>query len=95
IMSLADGLAKALQRYLDAKQQHGLHALLLGTADMSDAAAAAALAAAAVNVAARGVKPHAARNGASSYKIKCPACSGALAFQEGCVKCHSCGFSQC
>ncbi|MEO6710488.1 MAG: adenosylcobalamin-dependent ribonucleoside-diphosphate reductase, partial [Planctomycetota bacterium] len=37
IMSLADGLAKALQRYLDAKQQHGLHALLLGTADMSDA----------------------------------------------------------
>jgi hypothetical protein len=29
-MSLADGLAKALQRYLDAKRQHGLHALLLG-----------------------------------------------------------------
>ncbi|HUR28989.1 MAG TPA: vitamin B12-dependent ribonucleotide reductase [Planctomycetota bacterium] len=95
IMSLADGLAKALQRYLDAKEQHGLHALLLGTADMSDAAAAAALAAAAVNVAAKQVKPHAARNGASSYKIKCPACTGALAFQEGCVKCHSCGFSQC
>ena len=95
IMSLADGLAKALQRYLDAKQQHGLHALLLGTADMSDAAAAAVLAAAAVNVAAKSVKPHTTRNGASSYKIKCPACTGALAFQEGCVKCHSCGFSQC
>ncbi len=97
IMSLADGLAKALQRYLDAKQQHGLHALLLGTADMSNEAAAAALAAATVNMAAQSVKPHTtkARNGASSYKIKCPACSGALAFQEGCVKCHSCGFSQC
>src|SRR5687768_3318186 len=32
IMSLADGLAKALQRYLDAKKQYGLHPLLLGTA---------------------------------------------------------------
>ena len=96
IMSLADGLAKALQRYLDAKQQYGLHALLLGTAHMSSEDAAAAMAAATVNVAAKTAKPHnAPRNGASSYKIKCPACSGALAFQEGCVKCHSCGFSQC
>ena len=32
IMSLADGLAKALLRYLAAKEEHGLHALLLGTA---------------------------------------------------------------
>ena len=97
IMSLADGLAKALQRYLDAKAQHGLHALLLGTADMSNEAAAAALAAATVSMAAQTVKPHATsqRQGAASYKIKCPACSGVLAFQEGCVKCHGCGFSQC
>ena len=29
------------------------------------------------------------------YKIKCPECAGALAFMEGCVKCNSCGFSQC
>ena len=96
-MSLADGLAKALQRYLDAKLQHGLHALLLGTANMSGEAAAAALAAATVNVAAQTVKPHAAKppRATASYKIKCPACTGVLAFQEGCVKCHSCGFSQC
>lgn len=97
IMSLADGLAKALQRYLDAKRQHGLHALLLGTADMSPEAAAQALAAAAVDVAAQGVKPRNTQppRATASYKIKCPACTGALAFQEGCVKCHSCGFSQC
>lgn len=97
IMSLADGLAKALQRYLDAKMEHGLHALLLGTANLTEAAAAAALAAAAVNVAAKTHKPAAStqRQVAASYKIKCPACTGVLAFQEGCVKCHSCGFSQC
>jgi ribonucleoside-diphosphate reductase alpha chain len=96
IMSRADGLAKALQRYLDAKQQFGLHALLLGTAHMSTEDAAAAMSAAAGSMAAKTARtPTAARNGASSYKIKCPACTGALAFQEGCVKCHSCGFSQC
>src|SRR6185369_14823442 len=54
IMSLADGLATALQRYLDAKEKTGLHALLLGGAEPDltktsfvprDAAAAAAQAA--------------------------------------------------
>src|SRR5689334_13120510 len=37
IMSLADGLATALHRYLVAKEEHGLHALLLGgaTPDLS------------------------------------------------------------
>ena len=31
------------------------------------------------------------------FKIKCPECDGAgtLAFEEGCLKCHACGFSQC
>jgi hypothetical protein len=33
IMSLADGLATALQRYIDAKDAVGLHALLLGGAE--------------------------------------------------------------
>lgn len=31
----------------------------------------------------------------SAFKIKCPQCQGVLSFQEGCVKCHSCGYSQC
>jgi ribonucleoside-diphosphate reductase alpha chain len=32
----------------------------------------------------------------SNYGVKCPACGiGTLAFQEGCKKCHSCGFSAC
>jgi len=32
----------------------------------------------------------------SNYGLKCPACNiGRLSFQEGCQKCHSCGFSAC
>ena len=31
----------------------------------------------------------------SRYKVKCPQCTGTLSFQEGCVKCEGCGFSQC
>src|SRR5262249_1231984 len=48
-------------------------------------------------------KPRAAPEGATvavkpkeMFKLKCPSCDvGTLAFQEGCVKCHSCGYSQC
>ena len=30
-------------------------------------------------------------------KIKCPECdsAGTLAFEEGCLKCHACGYSMC
>jgi ribonucleoside-diphosphate reductase alpha chain len=33
----------------------------------------------------------------SIFKIKCPECdsSGTLAFEEGCLKCHACGYSMC
>jgi ribonucleoside-diphosphate reductase alpha chain len=90
IMSLGDGLAKALQRYLDAKESHGLHSLLLGTApqklEKTDVYTADEVA---------GVRSTARPRNVAQYKIVCPACSGELAFQEGCVKCHGCGFSQC
>ena len=79
IMSLADGLAKALQRYLDAKEMYGLKALLLGEASPEALAAAS----------------HAGPRARNAYKVKCPACSGDLAFEEGCAKCYACGFSQC
>ncbi len=86
IMSLADGLARALHRYLDAKKAHGLEALLLGRvsgAALDDTAAAAR-------------KAHTApRTAESRYKLKCPSCEANLAFEEGCAKCYGCGFSQC
>lgn len=86
IMSLADGLARALRRYLDAKHRWGLRGLLLGEVGV-DAAQDPALAA--------GAGAPAGPRNVSQYKIKCPACSSGLAFEEGCVKCYSCGFSQC
>ena len=86
IMSLADGLARGLNRYMAAKKEYGLEALLLGRVganeltDMQNAAAA---------------KPVVPQRGQTEYKLKCPGCQGVLSFQEGCVKCHGCGYSQC
>ncbi|MCY2959845.1 MAG: vitamin B12-dependent ribonucleotide reductase [Planctomycetota bacterium] len=109
IMSLADGLATALSRYLQAKEQNGLHALLLGTASpdldktgyykASEAANAAAAAHVAQSAAAApapmAAKPASTPRNVAQYKLKCPSCDGVLSFEEGCVKCHACGFSQC
>ncbi|HKX45933.1 MAG TPA: adenosylcobalamin-dependent ribonucleoside-diphosphate reductase, partial [Planctomycetota bacterium] len=90
IMSLADGLATALHRYLAAKSEFGLEALLLGRVS-PDAWHGASESGA-----------HAAHQGAQSngqrakqYKLKCPGCASELAFSEGCVKCYGCGWSQC
>ncbi len=89
IMSLADGLARALRRYLGAKKEFGLENLLLGRvpsqqlADFSEAKATNA------------PKSTPAEKQSSQYKLKCPSCSSNLAFEEGCVKCYDCGFSQC
>ncbi len=107
IMSLPDGLAKAIHRYLDAKHQFGLEALLLGRATLDGPTAAAIAAQAPASTSAPAApapapafKPTARPAAASprnvgAYKLKCPACEGELAFMEGCVKCHGCGFSQC
>lgn len=101
IMSLADGLATALSRYLQAKEQNGLHALLLGTAspDLDKTGyykdSTPPTAAAAQKSAPAMPKPSSAPRNSAQYKLKCPSCEGVLSFEEGCVKCHACGFSQC
>ncbi len=82
IMSLADGLATALLRYKRAKDQHGLENLLLGRVDPASLEAEAP------------VERRRAPVG-RQYKVKCPSCEGHLSFEEGCEKCHSCGFSRC
>ena len=84
IMSLADGLARALRRYLAVKKQHGLENLLLGRVPGESLADSAAE-----------PKTTSAQRQSEQYKIKCPACTSTLAFEEGCVKCYDCGFSQC
>jgi ribonucleoside-diphosphate reductase alpha chain len=85
IMSLADGLARALRRYLEAKEAYGLEALLLGKVPVEKLN----------DLPTTSPKAQASSGQESSYKIKCPTCGGNLSFQEGCVKCYGCGFSQC
>jgi ribonucleoside-diphosphate reductase alpha chain len=94
IKSLADGLAHALRKYLAAKHRFGIRSLLLGEVDLAllyeEQRAEAATAAASNAGQFVAIKPK------EMFKIKCPSCdAGVLAFQEGCVKCHSCGYSQC
>ena len=88
IASLADGLAKAIQKYQRAKAVSGLHALLLGKTDLSSITRGAK----ADHDASSDAPNEAELNG---YKIKCPECGGTLMFEEGCTKCHGCGYSQC
>jgi len=85
IMSLADGLARALHRYLAVKEEYGLEALLLGR--VPDGA---------FDRNGNG-KPDlpTRKDTVTRYKLKCPSCTGVLAFEEGCAKCYGCGFSQC
>ncbi len=94
IKSLADGLAHALRKYLAAKLKFGIRGLLLGEVDatkVDDVEPA--------NGNGHGATPAAAPvplKPKEMFKLKCPSCEiGALAFQEGCVKCHGCGYSQC
>jgi ribonucleoside-diphosphate reductase alpha chain len=95
IKSLADGLAHALRKYLAAKAKFGIKGLLLGEVDLAklydhEPANGNGHGTAAAATPAADMKPK------EMFKIKCPSCDvGTLAFQEGCVKCHGCGYSQC
>jgi len=90
VMSLADGLAKAIQKYLKAKEKFGIKALLLGEINPDEL----------LNRKGTSTKTGPGNgNGKGSnltaFKIKCPECNNNLSFEEGCIKCHGCGYSQC
>ncbi|MFT5687917.1 MAG: ribonucleoside-diphosphate reductase alpha chain [Planctomycetota bacterium] len=93
IMSLADGLARALRRYQGVKNEHGLENLLLGRIPEGKLADEGASAKDSVSRPGNASTPGGASG--SRYKLKCPSCTGALAFEEGCAKCYECGYSQC
>lgn len=98
IMSLADGLACALRRYMAARDQFGLEALLLGQVDASliDMNGGSNAQSAAPQNPSQASAPGAGGpKGAERFKLKCPQCESALAFEEGCAKCYGCGYSQC
>ena len=84
IKSLGDGLAQALRKYVAAKDREGLEALLSGRVKTLDPPE-------------RPLVPPAESQQEALFKIKCPDCdsAGTLAFEEGCLKCHACGYSLC
>lgn len=97
IMSLGDGISKGLMRYQKAKERFGIQAILLGEANLDDLDKPVVKSSDAA--AAKGGNGNGGNgNGGGKlgmFKIKCPECSGNLTFEEGCVKCHSCGYAQC
>ena len=99
IMSLADGLACALRRYMAARDQFGLEALLLGKVDASlidmNCGKPQAAPRHPGNASQASAPGAGGPKGAERFKLKCPQCQSALAFEEGCAKCYGCGYSQC
>ncbi|MGB0954092.1 MAG: adenosylcobalamin-dependent ribonucleoside-diphosphate reductase [Planctomycetota bacterium] len=92
IMSLADGLAKSLKRYMDAKEHFGLRAILLGEVDPDQLHHGSSAAAPVSN----GTGSRVGTGTGGAFKIKCPSCeANNLIFEEGCCKCPGCGYSQC
>jgi len=89
IVSLADGLARAIEKYRHAKQIAGLEALLLGKVDMSKLQKGLKT----MGIAQSDNGTQTTADGA--FKVKCPDCSGDLTFVEGCVSCRLCGYSKC
>jgi len=84
IKSLGDGLAHALRKYLTAKEREGLSAMLRGQVTSLDSAQPSK-------------SSTESSNQETLFKIKCPECDspGTLAFEEGCLKCHACGYCIC
>ncbi len=111
IMSLGDGLARALRRYLQAKQHAGLKALLMGECDASATARSAETGRSGPGQQRRGngtapkdrpIVRVPLRDEAlgfqwqqTQFKVLCPDCQSQLRFSEGCVICDACGFSEC
>ena len=80
VLSLPDAIGQALEKYM-AEKDGVQESLPLGVA-----------------TGAEGTRPQAVADQGQSHTFfgSCPECgAGQLSFQEGCVKCHVCGYSEC
>lgn len=90
VISLPDSLAKALQKYFEAKKTYGLKALLLGEVDIHASPPKQE------RVSEEKHSNGHSKSGFDAFKIRCPECDdGQLWYAEGCMKCYQCGYSQC
>jgi ribonucleoside-diphosphate reductase alpha chain len=88
VLSAPDAVAQAIERYL--AEQAGIQEDLLALAPHPIAVSGGESPSAA-----HGHAPHSAQM-EQSYLGSCPECgTGQLAYEEGCVKCHVCGYSEC
>jgi ribonucleoside-diphosphate reductase alpha chain len=81
VLSAPDAVGQAIERYLEERE--GVQeALPLPVPARATGAAA--------------LQPHARALKPESFLGSCPECgTGQLAYEEGCVKCHVCGYSEC
>ncbi len=94
VMSLADGLAKAIEKYQVIRDLGVIKRVLIGEIDEEE------LERSILEYMGNGRERQNNRGLSSSsqeerFGVKCPECSSSLSFEEGCMKCPSCGFSQC
>ncbi|MDY6768667.1 MAG: ribonucleoside-diphosphate reductase, adenosylcobalamin-dependent, partial [Candidatus Nanohaloarchaea archaeon] len=82
ILSVPDGIAKAMKRYLSGEAS-AAQTSVTNFADREDAEASTGSGPDTQQLVDQGMNP------------ECPECSGMLMLQEGCRKCPECGFSEC
>ncbi len=86
VLSAPDAIAQAIERYLEEKE--GVQEELLpNLAPTSGSGAPQPIAA---------PRPSLGHTGDEAFLGSCPSCGASqLAFEEGCMKCYVCGFSEC
>jgi len=89
IRSIPDAIARALERYLDTREKHQVE-LPLGPVETVPTAV--------IETPPKAETPVEFRiqyaNGFDGKEL-CPDCNSPVSFEEGCLICHSCGYSKC
>jgi len=86
VLSAPDAIGQAIERYLEEKE--GVQGDLLREEPVRTTSSSGTAGEARSRASGSG--------GAGQYFGSCPECgAGQLAFEEGCVKCHVCGYSEC
>src|SRR2546426_1010206 len=89
VLSVPDAIGIAIERWMQDKQ--GVQQDLLPSAPAVPSREIVA----APPATAEGTAVQRERNDAQDFVGACPDCGSQLAYVEGCVKCHVCGFSEC
>ncbi len=88
VLSTPDAIAQVIERYLEEKEgvQQSLPIQEPGHAKQGNGGA---------QTARRPVIRRFQEQAARTFIGTCPDCGSSLAFEEGCAKCHACGYSEC